>query len=377
MLFSRKLLLQDQIKFDDQTWTTPGEYKLKLPAGRYKMSMVGGGGAGGVTAPTYTIHGSTWYGGTGGCGGTGRYYSAEFNLTQPIDVTVYVGRGGAANNPDGVLGRGGAAGVKYGNAGNGGAGGASGYPSYVFFPARNASDFITGWVSTQNPEGTGTNAPSVTLPGVKTSVYAYAAAGGGGGGGGGGASAYSRYDTGGPGGGGGGSVVLQIQPDGTLKLVELLGQQGANSGNGGAGPAGKPGVQSLSSDFLPQITNGALVKSGSGGNGSSWGGGSGQLGYGASGAGGGAVGNTGSGAGGGGGAGAGGLYASGGSKTSHTNANTGDGQAGDPWLSNPVATVDPEGNLVEVSTDNAIYGQGGGQNNRAGGDGWVRITRLD
>jgi hypothetical protein len=116
------------ILFQTQTWSTPGTYKIELPAGTYKMTAVGGkGGSGGTTGI---------YGGNGGKG------EQTFTITSPTTVTIIVG-GNGGNCSYGTGGSGGTPGngqpgtsvahtTNESPSGGGGGGGASGIDNYYY-----------------------------------------------------------------------------------------------------------------------------------------------------------------------------------------------------------------------------------------------------
>ena len=211
-LFERKLLLQGQLRFTEQTWTTPGDYSVSLPAGFYGAKLHGGGGAGGRSTSM-----------PGGAGGAGIFGTVFFWVTRPTTLTFTVGRGGTGQ------GNGGAGGVTLlGGNYNGAAGGDGGRPTFL----RLNSDclFYTGAVSG-------------VLAVINNNTYV--AYGGGGGGGAGGQGHYGRnkpLEQNSGGGGGGGGAYGYVNG----AVVSFAGAAGGtffpNSGwSGAAGNAGHGG----------------------------------------------------------------------------------------------------------------------------------------
>lgn len=137
MLLTRKLYLQDQVRFDSGLWQTAGTETLVLPQGSYEMVLHGAGGAGGQSGTTY----EDYSGGSGGAGGVGHREVFFVRLARPTVVGLYVGAKGltVANG-----GNGGAKGA-WTDSGESGAGGGGGKPTYVKFAAQALTQNYYGW----------------------------------------------------------------------------------------------------------------------------------------------------------------------------------------------------------------------------------------
>lgn len=338
-IHSKKLLFNESL-FVPQLYQTPGVFYLNVPRGRYKISMRGAGGAGGVTGGTaYGNSDVVASGGAGGAGGTGELVEHTITVVHPTRATIYVGVGGKTYANGGNGGAGGAG----GNSVASGAGGGGGHPTYIVFDDHAFIDE------------------------TDTEIAILYATGGGGGGGGGSGALYGRYRWAGCGGGGGGYYRLEFdETTRTATIKSIPGKAGrASGGNDDAnGPAGLAGN---TVDF-------PTVRSGRGGRGGysesvrSWGGAV-AYGGGASGGGGGAgAGNHSSAFGGGGGGGAGGCLDAGGGfagigKTTDTIATAG-------YNAKTIATASTD----YLGQDSAL-GRGGTTNTN-GGNGWLYIINI-
>lgn len=404
MLLTRKLYLQDQVRFDSGLWQTAGAETLVLPQGSYEMILHGAGGAGGQSGTTY----EDYSGGSGGAGGVGQREIFFVRLTRPTVVGLYVGEKGltVANG-----GNGGAKGA-WTDSGESGAGGGGGKPTYVKFAATTNSDVqvktYCAWVAADdtimytkpnaeltaggtvriyaageldssisfgllgnvNEEGTGFtfegNAYSRDSENDVydvSSVYLYAL--GGGGGGGGGAPGRISYRTDGGSGGGGGGY-YRFTGDVSEPFVSVPGKQGSKGGiySSSDHTYANSGTTGNTTDF-PGVYSGNGARSSTNSSGVN-----GAYGGGASGAGGreGASAEHSSISSGAGGGGAGGDLDAGGGKagTSYFSGAT----AGYNHHTTPTATKDHLGN-----TQTSGWGVGGGVNAN-GSDGWLYIKRI-
>ena len=136
MLFSRKLLLQEQVRFDEQVWDVAGDYPVLLPQGVFTVELMGAGGAGGDSGVS-----ASGTGGTGGGGSAGTYYNGQFVLQKPTVVNISVGAKGLRRVNGG---NGGAGGAGSNSGGAGGAGGGGGKPSVIYYPA-NSKITLCAW----------------------------------------------------------------------------------------------------------------------------------------------------------------------------------------------------------------------------------------
>lgn len=344
MLFSRKLLLQDQIRFDDETWTTPGEYQVKLPAGVFVVTLMGGGGAGGRNA-----------GSSGGAGGRGDRAGLTLTLTKPATVVIGVGQGGVGQGNGGSGGQ-----TNNGGNRNGAAGGDGGRPSYIKWADPNIELTTSG---------------AYPFPASDVWLAGCWVAGGGGGGGAGGEAQGGRNSNtqqlGGGGGGGGGAYDYND----SFELISYAGKNGGtfypNSGwNGASGVAGW---------FNSEIKAGNGGWGGYEGKNNGGSGGTGGTGTGGSGGSGGVQGNHGSSSTGGGGGGAGGspnlinsplvrgAGGQGGSKGALWWIQGGDGSE--------FTTAIRKGIMPDLTEVDTGWGAGGAPN-ADGSDGYVRILRV-
>lgn len=258
MLITRKLYLQDQVRFDDGLWNTSGERTVILPQGTYELCLHGAGGAGGENGAS-----------TGGAGGVGKRKNFTVKLSEPTNMTFSVGAKGLTKSGGGNGGAGGYTSAES-NSG-GGAGGGGGMPTWVKFNKDVLVKTYNAWVGTDGtllytlPDANTNEGSSVrvyteneinggvgfglivnitttdksfvveNIEYTKTSsldLYSVLqgclhALGGGGGGGGGGAGRQARYSDGGAGGGGGGYYRFDQT---TGETISVDGKQGGRGG---------------------------------------------------------------------------------------------------------------------------------------------------
>jgi hypothetical protein len=257
MLITRKLYLQDQIRFNDGLWTTSGLNTVVLPQGTYELCLHGAGGAGGQNGNS-----------TGGAGGVGKRRTFVVKLSEPTVMTFSVGSKGLTK---GNGGNGGAAGAATDGGSTAGAGGGGGYPTWATFNKPVQIKTYNAWQGT-NGQVLYTAAAASTAEGDQVRVYSESelknsastgvaviitvvdtefildevtytrtkaddlfefteqyvyAAGGGGGGGGGAKGKQGRYSDGGSGGGGGG--YYRFNPV-TGETVSVAGKTGGKGG---------------------------------------------------------------------------------------------------------------------------------------------------
>ena len=381
-------------------FTAAGTYDAFLPAGTYKLTISGAGGAGGGKGED----GILGAGAIGGAGGIGERKEFFVRVVTPGFLSVNVGAKGLYATGNG--GGGGDGSNRY----VGGRGGGGGRPTYITFPAQLELMQYSGWES----EG---GEVLYSLPGaaqeVGTTVRLYTedetaggsesfefvgnvivadkqvqldetvyyrkkeldkyseaptylyAQGGGGGGGGGGGSYYGGSNTK-AGNGGGGGGYYHFNEDGSIGVY-----QGKTGGNGyrlgeGNGAAGVAGYTDL---FGTTIYSGSGGRSGYYSSHNHFYGGAGQTGAGASGGGGGNSGGHSSNHTGGGGGGAGGsLDAGGGAGAYGGYDDTTQATAGYNHHTTPTAGKNHLGEIV-------TSGWGvGGVPSADGSDGWAYIT---
>lgn len=192
-----------------QVFTNSGGFLVPIGVTRARVTLIGGGGAGGT-------HSNLPAGG-GGAGGMAIKYVTS--LTPGTTIPVTVGAGGVALT-GGPVGQGGAGGTSSFGAyvsATGGAGGGGGPSSVTITPGGAGGGAVGGDINSGGSSGTDSILPAArggdgggpgAGRGSTGAVTGIAAQGYGGGGGGGGASNTSGTGTGGPGGNGAPGIVI-------------------------------------------------------------------------------------------------------------------------------------------------------------------------